>query len=668
MGTGVAEIIRLFAGHFHLSNESGRMRQSYDEFMAHRERDDFDPGKHSPAHKSPNLDEFDTASRFVDPHSPAPGLIGYGPASATPFHSGPRPPDINPIVDEKLPDDLPPPGAPFLLVAPSLLQIVTVISNVPDEAAIHVTYDTGGDQHLIQVQQLNVMWDNDIAISEAWSVEALQALQFRDIAETLQELHDEATAAVPPEFSDLAFNTASLISFAREYDAAWEASGETTRSDVEPGVYLNGERQPEGTELPVFPVAIGSEEESENPYPTDVPAQIVTAGSNLAANVAGIFDINHAIGTLVVVGDYFRTDAIVQLNLYVDDDDITYAGDGIFQIEGGGNEAFNIATFLDTDAGVPSFAGSNIFPGIDWHVDVLDGDLYDVSVVTQKNWLYDNDISVQDAYLANYQLLMGANEQGNFAEIITIDGDYDLVIVLGDYHEINFIYQKNVLLDPDTLKVLGYDASFPEGDGLSDPSITAGANWLQNEALIEQWGTQAYQALTPEWEALIAQLKSGDTELDPSAGIGIPNFNDPEFNILLITGNVYDVNAIEQENVVADADVALQVLPAAAAAADPVMQVASTGENALGNFATIVHTGPAADYYIGGDLYEDELLIQTELVATDDDTVKESDPDVLANELVAFASLPEGDGQDEDAVAVPVHDSGHADVLGNVLT
>lgn len=248
----------------------------------------------------------------------------------------------------------------------------------------------------------------------------------------------------------------------------------------------------------------------------------MTAGSNLAANVAGIFDINHGIGTLVVVGDYFRTDAIIQLNLYVDDDDITYAGDGVFQIEGDGNEAFNIATFLDTDAGVPSFAGSDIFPGIDWYVDVLDGDLFDVSVVSQANWLYDNDVSVQDNYLTNYQLLMGANEQGNFTEIITIGENYDLVIVLGDYHELNLIYQKNILLDPDTLKVLGYDDAFGDGDGLTDPSITTGANWLQNEALIEQWGTQSYQELTPAWEALIAQLNAGDTELDPSVGVGHP--------------------------------------------------------------------------------------------------------------------------------------------------
>ncbi|ODR97179.1 hypothetical protein AUC70_13000 [Methyloceanibacter stevinii] len=53
MGTGATEIIRLFAGHFHLSNETGRLRESYDEFMAHRARGDFDPGGHDAVHKRP---------------------------------------------------------------------------------------------------------------------------------------------------------------------------------------------------------------------------------------------------------------------------------------------------------------------------------------------------------------------------------------------------------------------------------------------------------------------------------------------------------------------------------------------------------------------------------------------------------------------------------------
>ncbi|WP_141701878.1 hypothetical protein [Methyloceanibacter stevinii] len=99
-----------------------------------------------------------------------------------------RPLDINPIIDNALPHELAAPGAPLLIAAPTLLQIEIGSG----ELAIHVTYDTGGDQHLIQVQQLNVMWDNDIAIPEGWSAEALQALQFRDVAETLQDLHDQA--------------------------------------------------------------------------------------------------------------------------------------------------------------------------------------------------------------------------------------------------------------------------------------------------------------------------------------------------------------------------------------------------------------------------------------------------------------------------------------------
>ena len=659
MGAGVEEIVRLFAGHLHLSTETARVRLDYDKFVTAKAYQDPDPHKDTGNYKKPDdLDDYSPTAHRVDPSSVAPNLIFYDLTRADPFHSTTYGPDLSGLPDG-IPADFPNLGAPLLPAAPVL--------SIQPEGLINVTYDKGGAEYLVQVTQLNMMWDNDITVPDGWSVSALQTLQIDDIGAALEELYHEAEEVLPPEFADLLYDTASLITFAGDYDADWEATGLTTRSDVEPGLYINGVLQPEGTELPEFPAGADEEEEaSEDQYPTDL-AQLITAGSNVAANVATIADVNHPLGTLVVAGDFFRTDAIVQTYSYVDNDNIEYAGGGVFQIDGSGNEAFNIATFIDTDPGVPSFAGSNIFPGVDWHVDVLDGDFFDVNVVSQSNWMYDNDISVQDTYLSHYQLLAGTNEQGNFANVITIGDNYDLVIVLGDYHEINFIHQKNVLFDPDSLKVLGYGSVLEEGD-YAGPTITSGGNWLHNEAIIEQWGTDSFNALTPAWEALIAQLNNGDTELDFTAGIGIPNFGDPAFNILLITGDMYDINAIKQENVVADADVLIQTVGGGIAGEDPAMQEASTGGNALGNFAAIAHTGPAADYYIGGQVYEDEMLIQTELIAADDDTVKESDPEALANELVAFTS-PSDDNKDDDDMAYgPAHDSGHSDVLGNVLT
>jgi hypothetical protein len=653
MGTGVTEIIALFAGHFHISAEVGRLRMDYDEFAGRgRHHDGLDQSSHSDHPQPHDLDDFITTRGYFDPSSGPPGFLGYIPDFADPF-----PPGRAHVLTGEFPDHVPSltgasPGSPTLIVL------------AQDAPVITVTYEPGGDQHAIYLQQQNLLLDNDIVAPDG---SAAASLQMQDIDGSLNALNEQANAELPSELAISSYDTGSLVTFASQHDTEWAQTGETTRGEVEPGTYINGELQPDGAELPIFPRTFDSGEAAPpDQYPTDVPGQFVTAGSNLVANAAAILDVNHALGTLVVMGDYFRTDAIVQVNLYVDSDKIEYAGNTGFDIEGHGNQAYNIASFLDTDLGIPSFAGSNIFPGLDWHVDVFNGDLYDVQSITQSNWLYDNDVTVQDSYETNYQLLVGANEEGNFGQFLTIGGDYDLVIVLGDYHEINFIYQKNVLLDPDIVKVLGYDA-LPGGDGLTDPSIVSGDNWLHNEASIEQIGTSSYVPITPDWEALIEQLNNGTAELDPASGLGIPNFNDPTLNILLVTGDIYDINAIAQQNVVADADVVIQALPDAAADSTPVMQVANTGDNALGNFASIVHTGPAADYYIGGDLYEDEMLIQSDIVVADNDNITQNDPNALANELIAFTSPPEDDGGEGESALGPSHDPGHSDLLGHVL-
>jgi hypothetical protein len=272
--------------------------------------------------------------------------------------------------------------------------------------------------------------------------------------------------------------------------------------------------------------------------------------------------------------------------------------------------------------------------------------------------MLDNDVALQTQAEANYQLLAGANEQGNFATYLTIIGDYDLVIVLGDYHELNFIWQKNVLFDPDTVMALG-----SEGDG--SQSITTGTNWLHNEAMIEQFGTDAFHPMGANWLELAGLLTGQEATLDLALGLGIPNFGDSTFDVLVVTGSMYDLNLIAQENVVGDADVIAQMLPEGADAD----QVIRTGDNALGNFAAIVRTGPAADAYIGGDFYEDEMLIQSELVVADSDAITLNDPDELASELVVFATAAESEADCPDPAFVSTTASaGHHDLLGGALT
>ena len=657
MGSGITEIISLFAGHFSLHTESARARLNYDEFVARRHSEDFDPTGDHGTPRLPALDDFDTTGRKVDVTSEAPRTLSYD------FVKG----------DTALPSLEPSPAITFAPPDPSTFHgggsapagggFALAAVNI-EGPAIAVSYEDGGDQKILHASQHNLLVDDDRVAPEGSPVDTLQ---MKNIDETLAELNEQANAELPPEAAIENYDAPALVASASARDAEWKESGETIKGDVLTGTYVNGELQIDSTTLPVFPRTIDEETSPQDrQYPTDDPAQIATLGSNLAQNSAMIVDVNHTIGTLVVVGDYFRLEVIVQVNLYVDDDHIDYAGAGSFDVEGAENQSYNVASFVETDPGIPSFAGSTIFGGLDWHVDVFDGDLYDIHSIEQSNWISDNDITVQASYESNYQLLVGANEQGNFASFVAVGGDYDLVIVLGDYHEINFIYQKNVLLDPDTLKVLG-SPSDAEGDA-SPTTISSGGNWLQNDASIEQFGTSSVHDITPQWQDIIDQLNAESGELEVSYGIGIPNFGGETLNILVVTGSVYDINVIAQQNVISYADVGIQALGDGAAGASPIIQTLSSGENALGNVASIVHTGPVADYYVGGDVYEDEMLIQCDIVVAENDAITQNDPQALANELIVFTTSSEDSSAPEETLSSPTSDSGHHDLLGNVLT
>ena len=105
------------------------------------------------------------------------------------------------------------------------------------------------------------------------------------------------------------------------HDAAWAESGGTPDAhSVTPGYYVNGELQ---------------ERPSEPPPPAQAPelpdtghgiGQWATLGSNFSINAALIVDIGEGARTMVVMGDYFKTDAIFQTNTTVDHDHISVSG------------------------------------------------------------------------------------------------------------------------------------------------------------------------------------------------------------------------------------------------------------------------------------------------------------------------------------------------------
>ena len=649
----VTEILYHFAGYLHIYNETARARVEYEDFSSKNFKHDLKPTPDGLAGKHHKLDELDS--------QPVPH-ISWDPLASP----------LRDLASDRLqldrPDPLDNPYDLFQSLIQRLPKFPIQITLSATEPKITVTYQEGGDQLMSLVQQFNRLVDNDTyGIPEGMTVDTLSS---REINDAVVEMNETANAEMPDDLVISNFANDALIGFVTERDTASKEAGETTKGQVDTGTYVNGELQAEDAELPKLPesepVEPVSEIDSEitvNGHPG--AAQLIESGSNEVVNIAVIADVNHLSGTMVIVGDHYTTDAIVQVTVLMDEDAVSHAGLGEFTINTHGNEMYNVATFQESDFGVPSFAGSDIFAGLKWSVDVFEGDLYDVHSVTQSSLLKDNDITYQGATESSFQVFAGANGQFNVSTLEALGSSYDLIIVNGNYHHTNLIYQKILLLDPDLVKMLGNGVG-PEDDA-SGSSISTGDNFLMNEALIDNFGTSAVNDLTAELQELIDSLNAQEGVLDVSAGIGLPNFGDGSFDVLVISGSYYDINVINQEIIATDADTLMQYLPAEGDGDEYVPQTTDAGGNVLSNLAAIVTTGPAADYYVGGDQYDDEILIQAEIIVSDDDKIVHEDPDALATELVVFTSSDDNE-DDVPETFLPVNDYATSDLLGGTLT
>ena len=199
----------------------------------------------------------------------------------------------------------------------------------------------------------------------------------------------DASAEIPDNWR-IPQNDGGAAEFVAAHDAAWAESGGTPDAhSVAPGYYLNGELQerPTGADAPA---------ESEDRCRTPATASVSgpTLGGNDSHNAALIVDIGEVARTMVVMGDYFKTNAIFQTNTTVDHDQISVSGgEGTPSLTSGGNVATNIADFVQNPsiyAGFPAY-----WAGPNWIVDVVDGDYYSVHAVVQTNYLSDNDVAVQ---------------------------------------------------------------------------------------------------------------------------------------------------------------------------------------------------------------------------------------------------------------------------------
>jgi hypothetical protein len=656
---GNTETIAFFMGYIHLAVDTARAREVYDGSDNSGRPQGYVP-------EQPN---------YVAAHAPI--ELESAPIRAGLLATPPLRFDDFEFADKKL---LPDPVLPTFSFSLPTVKFLDVVANItggigrdqvsqpdPEDVVVTIRYGTGGGS-VVQIDQRNSLQDNDqigavLDDDQIGPVTHAQiaALHPVDVPAVLHEMQRQVEAKIGPDIVLPTDGDArALAELVKERHEAAAAKGEPA-NPVEPGVYIDGVKQPAGFkhELPELP-ELREEPEVDNDLDDgDKVGLSADTGSNEAFNAGSISDLGEATFSMIVIGDYFKTNAIVQANVYQDNDKVEVAGaESVRDLVTGENDAKNIAELVIDDPAVPVVG--HFFRNLKWNVDMVEGDLFDVSVLTQKNVIRDNDVTCQAEFAQFYELRTGDNQQVNVAGLKTW-AEYDLIIIGGDYHGGNWIFQTNVLIDDDLLMIAS------DRPDTASQSISSGENTLLNDAAIRDVGGHSFREITDEALDLVRGLEGGF--LDPATAFQVPGHGDNEISVLFVTGSYYDLNVISQLNIVVDLDGVIQILGEGDRGDPNATQSASTGGNVLINVASILDLGPVTDYqYLGGDAYEDAILVQTNIVNGDEeqDTVRIRDTDTLVSEIIAFTD--DDDRRECEPTIVPVSTADdHNDGVGGVL-
>jgi hypothetical protein len=606
------EIISHFAGYLKIFDDIARDRFQYDEGLVQRHSDDYTTLR-------PNYDFNFVPDDMESAAGPMPELMPDDPihfVRGLPLKllHGPDGDDSDFFPRSQTPNISPPMpvgggGGGF-------------------ELHVRVKYQDGGEQTQLTVHQFNFMHDDDVNLpANALTVfEPLIARLNSDAMATIEHLAADANAQIPANWQ-MPQTDGGAKDFLVTHDASWaERGGTPDAHSVTSGYYVNGELQERPSEPPP-PV-----EPEKLPDTGEGIGQWATLGGNFSVNAALIVDLGESARTMVVMGDYFKTNAIFQTNTTVDHDHVSVSGGSPAAPPSNAQDvATNIADFAENPSIYTGFAAHAAGPN--WIVDVVDGDYYSVHAVAQVNYLSDNDVATQVSSSSHYNLVGGHNEQGNLALIYDGSIQYDLIIINGGYHGLNVIFQNNILLNDDRV-VMSADGADPS------QSASSGDNSLLNEAAIANYGGQTFDGLPGNLDLIESLLASGMTSLDPELAGALIGHGGP-LRVLYITGDYYDINAVWQTNVTSDVNVMyqLQNQPLADLMAlhpdGTVAQSVTTGGNELHNDAAIVDVNPDATY-VKGQIYTDSILVQANLLPTGTDHAVNGDTHALVTELIAF--------------------------------
>lgn len=404
------------------------------------------------------------------------------------------------------------------------------------------------------------------------------------------------------------------------------------------------------------PSSAGPSITASEPAPAPGSHELVH-GANSLVNQASVLSAAITAPVVAVAAGVYSYNIISQTNVWSDLDSLLgVTGAGAASAGGGATQAFNLASFATFSYPMADSAGAGDAPQF-WVTATLEGSLISFNWIEQFNLMSDNDITSITLQADHSLMLMGTNGEVNQISLKELGSSYDLIIVGGQIINLNAVLQTNVLLDDDRVMV----------SGEAGTEVSSGDNLLINDASITQSGLNNIVATTADIDAMLAGAASGQVTL-PQSVLEDPAFRDlPVVRVLHIEGDLVSVNILRQTNVLADSDQIEVYRDELLAAGDAVEVVA--GSNVLVNAASIAEFGVDATIYSGGEVYSDALLLQAELISTDD-PLQPGPGSGLASEAVLF--LAEGMlGDDaEDAVFQPIGaDQGiSADAMETVLT
>ncbi|MCV0429799.1 MAG: hypothetical protein K5905_30540 [Roseibium sp.] len=643
---GATELIWHFAGYLHITDELARARTDYEDLNARRNEVDLE---FAPANVNFNQGELDQlGSGRSNLFWPDADKNGYDvPDNAMRFLSaGPRPVDFKLGADPNF-------FQPYFPGNQSGTEFVS---------GPNVTRQEWGHETNVDIDQINLLNDSDLfGVEEGLTIYAVSGV---NIAYHMTHMEVLATDAIPEElFPKGGGNPGVTGPNLAAAQMAKAASGEEL-STVEPGLYIDGVLQVEETEEETTESSSGTSDDTEarrEGAPPPIPEQesgwapgdtgLVGAelGSNTVYNGAVIVDLDEGVGTFVVLGDYYQTNTVAQVNVYTDSDYVQLGNAGA-SVSLNENEATNTAQ-MTKQALLDDVIDYRGFTGYFWDIDISYGDYFDVKSLYQENTLYSNDIVSQESSGAHQRVMADANGQYNVATVEDIGNSYDLIVVLGNYFSGNFIHQTNILLDNDWVTMTA------DGEAGSQ-TIYGGQNQLSNEAGIISYSMDEFGSVSSGFEAFLLGLETKD-RIEPEDWWSYSGSGSTEMKVLFVTGDYYDVNFIKQLNIVSDSDAAMQV------GGHGSNQFISTGGNTVTNVATIIDVGAYGDQYVGGEAYEEWTLVQTNIIAGEDDEIIYGDADQLANEVVAFTYVHE---EEEEPQCTDVLHSPHSgDELGQLM-